>query len=59
MEHRRIKVKVTVAPQTFPHLSQYKLSGPITQLWHKLGSLLSINIVTLEWFYEFLESVKS
>ena len=35
----RIKVKVTVDVQMFPHLPQYKLSGPITQLWYKLGSL--------------------
>ena len=32
--------KVTVGLQKFPHLPQYKLSGPITQLWYKLGSLL-------------------
>ena len=32
IEHRRIKVKVTVGLQMFPHLPQYKLSGPITQL---------------------------
>ena len=25
--------------KTFPHLPQYKLSGPIIQLWYKLGSL--------------------
>ena len=35
IEHHRIKVKV----KTFPHLPQYKLSGPITQLWYTLGSL--------------------
>ena len=34
----RIKVKVT-AFKDFPHLPQYKLSGPIIQLWYKLGSL--------------------
>ena len=38
-EHCPIKVKVTVGLQIFPHLSPYKLSGPITQLWHNLGSL--------------------
>ena len=26
--------------ENFLHLPQYKLSGPITQLWHKLGSSL-------------------
>ena len=25
--------------QIFLHLLQYKLSGPITQLWYKLGSM--------------------
>ena len=28
----RIKVKVTVGVKNFPHLPQYKLSGPIVQL---------------------------
>ena len=41
IEHDRMKVKVTVGLQSFPHLPQYKLSGPITQLWYKLGSLCS------------------
>ena len=36
---RRIKDKVTVGVQSFPHLTQYKLLGPITQLCYKLGSL--------------------
>ena len=39
MEHHRIKVKVTVGLQMYPHLPQYKLSDPIIQLWYKLGSL--------------------
>ena len=39
IEHHRIKVKVTVGLQSFPHLPQYKLTGPITQLWYNLGSL--------------------
>ena len=39
IENHRIKVKVTVGLQKFPHLPQNKLSGPITQLWYKLGSL--------------------
>ena len=55
-----IKVKVTVGFKSFLHLPQYKLSGPITQLWYKLGSLCSacicssdtntkfMNIITLE-----------
>ena len=34
--HCRTKVKVTARLQK-PHLPQYKLSGPITELW--LGSL--------------------
>ena len=38
-ELRRTKVKVTVGVQIFPHLPQYKLSGPIVQLWYKLGTL--------------------
>ena len=37
--HYPIKVKVAVGLQKFPHLPQYKLSGPITQLWHKLERL--------------------
>ena len=32
IELRRIKVKVTTGVQNFPHLPQYKLSGPIFQL---------------------------
>ena len=39
IEHRRIKVKVTVGLQKFPHLPQYKLSGSITHTWYKLGRL--------------------
>ena len=41
IEHCRIKVKVTVGQGhcSFPHLPQYKLSGPITQFWYKIGSL--------------------
>ena len=39
IELRRIKVKVTVGVQNFPHLPQYRLSGPIFQLWYKLGTL--------------------
>ena len=39
IELQRIKVKVTVGIQNFPHLPQYKLSGPIVQLWYKLGTL--------------------
>ena len=35
----RIKVKVTVGVQKFSTLPQYKLSGPIVQLWYKLGTL--------------------
>ena len=33
IELHRIKVKVTVGVQKFPHLPQYKLSGPMVQLW--------------------------
>ena len=40
IEHHWIKVKVTVGLQKFSHLPQYKLSGPITQLWYKLESVL-------------------
>ena len=39
IELRRTKIKVTVGVQMFPHLPQYKLSGPIIQLWYKLGTL--------------------
>ena len=39
IELRRIKVKVTVGVQKFSLLPQYKLSGPIVQLWYKLGTL--------------------
>ena len=34
--HCPIKVKVTA--RLFLHLPPYKLSGPISQLWHMLGS---------------------
>ena len=37
--HFRIKVKVTVGLSNFSPFTQYKLSGPITQIWYKLGSL--------------------
>ena len=36
---RRMKVKVTVGVQKFPHLPKYKMSGPIVHLWYKLGTL--------------------
>ena len=39
IELRRIKVKVTVGVQKFPHLPQYKLSSPIVKVWYKLGTL--------------------
>ena len=39
IELRQIKVQVTVGVQNFPHLPEYKLSGPIVQLWNKLGTL--------------------
>ena len=39
IELHQIKVKVTVGVQKFPHLPQYKLSGPIVQVWYKLGTL--------------------
>ena len=39
IEHHRITVKVTVGLQKFSPFTQYKLTGPITQLWYKLGSL--------------------
>ena len=39
IELRQVKVKVTVGLQNFPNLPQYKLSGPIYQLWYILGSL--------------------
>ena len=39
IEHCRIKVTVTVGVQKFPHLPQYKLSGPISQHWFKIGNL--------------------
>ena len=38
-EYCQIMVKVTVGLQNFHYLPQYKMSGPITQVWHKLGSL--------------------
>ena len=47
IEHHRIKVKVTVGLQMFPHLPQYKLSGPITQLWYKHVCSLDSNIHNL------------
>ena len=37
--HCRTKVKVTTDFEIFLHLPQYKLSGPISQLWYKLGSI--------------------
>ena len=37
IELHRINVKVTIGLQkSFPHLSKYKMLGPITQLWYKL-----------------------
>ena len=35
----QIKVKVTVGLQKFSPFTQYKLSGPKTRLWYKLGRL--------------------
>ena len=39
IEHCRIKVKVTIGVQSSPHLPQYKMSGPITQLSCKIRRL--------------------
>ena len=39
IDHHRINIKVTVGLQKCSHLPQYKLSGPTTQLWYKIGSL--------------------
>ena len=39
IELHRFKVNVTVGVQTFSPFPQYKLSGPIVQLWYKLGTL--------------------
>ena len=49
----------------FLHLPQYKLSSPISQLWHMVAGLIKygclsdtikfMNIVTLELSYELLE----
>ena len=39
IELHRIKVKVTVGLQKFPHLPQYKFLGPIVQHWYKQGTL--------------------
>ena len=36
--HCPIKVKVTTFSPFFLHLPQYKLSSPMSQLWHMLGS---------------------
>ena len=36
----KVKVKVTVGLQKVPHLPQYKVSGPITQLWYKLEAYI-------------------
>ena len=36
--HCPIKVKVMAYFENFLHLPQYKLSSPISQLWHMLGS---------------------
>ena len=36
--HCRTKVKVTARLRNFSPLPQYKLSGPITQLWYKRDS---------------------
>ena len=35
----QIKVKVTVGVEKFSHLTQYKLSDPIVQVWYKLETL--------------------
>ena len=39
IELHRIKVKVTVGVQKFSPFTTNKLSGPIVQLWYKLGTL--------------------
>ena len=51
IEHCQIKVKVPVSVQNFSHLPQYKLSGPITELWYKIGKLKvdSVNSISPLW----------
>ena len=50
----RIKVKVKVNVEFFPHLLPYKLSDCITQLWYKLGKLiLSMYVHLIMIRYEF------
>ena len=41
--------------EIFLHLRQYKLSGPITQLWYKLGSFLLSMYVHLVLIYKIYE----
>ena len=57
IEYCWIKVKVTVlkALKCFPDLQQYKLSGLITQLWFKLGSVCSFD-TNIQKIYEYSQA---
>ena len=53
IELRQIKVKVTVGLQKFPHLPQYKVSGPIVQLWYYFGILsMYVHLILIYKIYE-------
>ena len=43
--HCRTKVKVTVRLQIFSPFTAIQLSGPITQLWYKLGNLYHLILI--------------
>ena len=55
IEHCRMKVKVTVGLKNFQHLSQYKLSGPISQLCAQAWKLILSMYVHLIIVCEILE----
>ena len=54
IEHCRIKVKVTVGVYKFPHLPQYKLSGPITlEQDRKLILSMHVHLILKYKIYEY------
>ena len=55
IRHCLIKVKVMAQLQIFLHLPQYKLLGPISQLWNRIGSnnLLSLHLILVYNIYKY------
>ena len=56
IEHHLIKVNFTVGLQKFPHLPQYKLSGPLNQILVQARKLIlgmHVHLIVIYKIYEY------